>query len=287
MLSAGKLRIISEDIIRLQENLHDSYVLFQNGINDNIDYKRATIALNNAFAERKSLEESVKAKKSFLKQLMGYPENEPLELRYDFASLEKRAVTDTMQMVDYNNRIEYQLLQTNLNLQKANLNYNRLSFLPNLSAFGNYNLNYQNSSFSRLYSTSFPNSAIGLNLTFPVFQGTKRVQEIRKARFQLERLALDTLRLKDAITAQYVQALADYKGNLAAYTATGKNTEIAGEVYNTVKLQYARGIKSYLEVIVAEADLVTSRVNNLNALIMLMFARLDLDKSLGNISIDY
>ncbi|MDP4224344.1 MAG: TolC family protein [Bacteroidota bacterium] len=287
LLSTGQLRIINEDIGRLQESLHDSYVLYQNGINDNIDFKRATIALNNALAGRKSAEESIKGKISFLKQLMGYPDDKPLALKYDIGSLQKEVLVDTLQQVNYNNRIEYQLLQTNLKLQKANVEYNRLSLLPSLSAFGNYNFNYQNDDFSNLYKDVFPSSSVGLSLAFPIFQGTRRIQEVRKAKFQFERLSIDTLRLKDEINTQYVQALADYKSNLAAYRATRKNTDIATEVYNTVKLQYVQGIKTYLEVIVAESDLVSARINNLNALFMLMFARLDVDKAFGRISPDY
>ncbi len=287
LLSMGQLHIINEDISRLSESLHDAYARYQNGVNDIIDYKRATISLNNALATKKNAEESISGKISFLKQLMGYPDDKVLALKYSGIPMKEGILVDTLEAVKYQNRIEYQLLQTNLHLQKSNIDYNRLSFLPSLSAYANYNLNYQNDVFSQLYKTSFPNSVAGLALSFPIFQGTRRIQEIKKAKFQYERVSLDTLRLKDVINTQYDQAMAAYKSNLEAYKITKENINIAQEVYNTVKLQYNQGIKSYLEVIVSETDLMSARVNNLNAIYMLMFSKIDLDRALGKISVNY
>lgn len=287
LLSMGQLHIITEDISRLSESLNNAYARYQNGVNDVIDYKRATISLNNALTRKKSAEESIGGKISFLKQLMGYPDDKPLALKYNSISLKDDIVIDTLQTVNYHNRIEYQLLQTNLHLQKSNIEYNRLSFLPSLSAYASYNINYQNDEFSQLYKKSFPNSIAGLSLTLPIFQGTRRIQEIKRSRFQYNKLALDTLRLRNEINSQYDQAMADYRSNLTAYRITQQNIDIAREVYNTVNLQYNQGVKTYLEVIVSEADLMSAHINNLNALFMLMFSKLDVDRALGKVSIDY
>jgi outer membrane protein len=287
LLSYQQLDIIKEEIDRLSKSLKDAYALYSNGTSDVIDYKRATIALNNALAQKKNAEETIKSKMSTLKQQMGYPNDKPLTLNSNKNLMEKDVMVDTLQNLNVNNRIEYQLLQTNLRLQKARLDYYRLGFLPTLSAFADYNLIYQNDAFSDLYKRSFPNSIIGLNLSFPIFQGTKRIQNVRKSNFQYQRLELDTLNTSNEINTQYVTAMAAYKGNMAAYRITLQNINIAQEVYNTVQLQYNQGIKTYLEVIVSETDLMSARINNLNALFMLMFSKIDVQRALGKISIDY
>jgi outer membrane protein len=287
LLSYQQLDIIKEEIDRLSKSLKDAYALYSNGTSDIIDYKRATIALNNALAQKKNAEETIKSKMSTLKQLMGYPNDKPLTLNSNKNLMEKDVMVDTLQNLNIYDRIEYQLLQTNLRLQKARLDYYRLGFLPTLSAFADYNLIYQNDAFSDLYKRSFPNSIIGLNLSFPIFQGTKRIQNVKKSNLQYQRLALDTLNTRNEINTQYVTAMASYKSDMAAYRITMQNIEIAQEVYNTVKLQYNQGIKTYLEVIVSETDLMSARINNLNALFMLMFSKIDVQRALGKISIDY
>jgi outer membrane protein TolC len=287
LLSLEQLNIIKEEIGRLSLSLKDAHALYQSGTSDMIDYKRATISLNIALSQRKAAEESIKAKTSILKQLIGYPNDKALTLNSNILSMEKDVLLDTLQNINISKRIEYQLLQTNLKLQKARIDYYRMSFLPSLSAFANYNIIYQNDVFSELYKRSFPNSTIGLSLSFPIFEGTKRVQNIKRSNMQYERLALDTITLRNEMNTQFVSAMASYKSDLAVYRITLQNIQIAQDVYNTVKLQYNQGIKTYLEVIVSETDLMSARINNLNALFMLMFSNIDVKRSLGEILVDY
>ncbi len=287
LLSREQLNIIKEEIDRLSKSLKDAYALYQSGTSDVIDYKRATISLNNALSQKKNAEESIKSKISYLKQVMGYPNEKPLNLSSNILSMEKDAIIDTLQNINVYNRIEYQLLQTNLKLQKSKTDYYRMSFLPSLSAFANYNIIYQNDVYNQLFKSSYPNSTIGLSLSFPIFEGTKRIQNIKKSKMQYERLTLDTLNTRNEMNTQFVSAMASYKSDLAAYRMTQQNIEIAQDVYNTVKLQYNQGIKTYLEVIVSETDLMSARINNLNALFMLMFSNIDVKRALGEISVDY
>ena len=287
LLSREQLNIIKEEIDRLSKSLKDAYALYQSGTSDVIDYKRATISLNNALSQKKNAEESIKAKISYLKQVIGYPNEKPLNLSSNILSMEKDAIIDTLQNINVYNRIEYQLLQTNLKLQKSKTDYYRMSFLPSLSAFANYNIIYQNDVYNQLFKSSYPNSTIGLSLSFPIFEGTKRIQNIKKSKMQYERLTLDTLNTRNEMNTQFVSAMASYKSDMAAYRMTQQNIEIAQDVYNTVKLQYNQGIKTYLEVIVSETDLMSARINNLNALFMLMFSNIDVKRALGEISVDY
>ena len=215
LLSYEQLNIIKEEISRLSISLKDAYALYQNGTSDMIDYKRATISLNNALSQKKSSEEAIKSKLSYLKQLMGYPSDKVLTIKSNTKSMENDVLLDTLEKVNVYNRIEYQLLQTNLKLQKSRIDYYRLSLLPSLSAFANYNIIYQNDVFSDLYKRSFPNSTIGLSLSFPIFQGTKRIQNIKKSNMQYERLALDTLNTRNEINTQFVTAMSSYKSDLA------------------------------------------------------------------------
>ena len=287
LLSEQMLKIINEDIDRLSVSLNNANSLYTNGTTDKIDFNRATISLNNAKSQKISIGNTIKAKKSILKQLMGYPENNPLELKYNFNEMKRDVLIDTTQGIKYSDRIEYQLLKTNIKLQKLSLNYYRQSFLPSLSAYANYNLIYQNDSNSALFDQSFPNTNVGLALSFPIFAGTKKWQNIKRARFTYERLVLDTINLKNEMNTGYVLALSEYKSNLTAYNFTEQNINIARDVYNTVMFQYKQGIKPYLDVIISETDLLTAQLNNLSSLISLMYSKIDVQQALGKITVDY
>jgi outer membrane protein len=279
-----QIKTTSEDITRLERSLRDATYQYQAGITDKTDYKRATIALNNAKALLKTNEELLKAKIEYLKALMGYPVSAPLDIKYDTLQMENEIVLDTLQSSNYNTRIEYQLLQTQYKLQQANLKYNKWSFIPNVSANGAYNFNFQNDEFSKLYNVNYPNAFANLTVAVPLFQGGKRIQNIRNAELQLNLLEADMTDLRNNINAEYAQAIASYKASLASYLALKENLDLAQEVYDVINLQYRSGVKTYLEVITSETDLRTARINYYNALYQLLSSKIDVQRSLGQIN---
>jgi outer membrane protein TolC len=283
LLTMEQIALLDEDIIRLKQSVKDTYNQYKGGIVDKTDYQRATIALNNAEAELKQNQEFLKVRNAFLKEQMGYPADAELNIEFDKTQMQNEIFIDTTQKTSYENRIEYQLLQSRIRLQQANLSYNDLSFIPTLSAFANYIYFFQNDNLSKLYNTNYPNSNIGLQLSFPIFQGGKRIQEIEQASLELDRYNYDIILLKDSINTGYISALGEYKSSLSNYNILKANLDLAKDVYNTIQLQYKSGIKTYLEVITAETDLRTTQANYNNALFQVLSSKLDVQRSLGTI----
>lgn len=278
-----QIRVSEENIQRLERSYKDAYNQYQAGITDKTDYKRAAIALNNTKASKRSFEVLLKARIESLKARMNYPVNADLDIVYDTATMENEVVLDTVQAIDYTQRIEYQLLQTQMRLLEANVSYNKWSFLPSLSANGAYNLNYLNNDFSKLYNQSYPASYAGLTLSLPIFQGGKRKYQIQQAKWQLRRTGLDITYLKNAVNEEYNGALANYKSSLANFFALKENLALAKEVYDVIQLQYRSGVKTYLEVITSETDLRTAQINYYDALYALLSSKIDVQRALGEI----
>ncbi|RZM29426.1 MAG: TolC family protein, partial [Pedobacter sp.] len=144
-----------------------------------------------------------------------------------------------------------------------------------------YSLAYFNDSFSKLYNNGFPTSFAGLTLNFPIFTGGKRLQNLAKARLQVERADLDLVNSRNAINAEYSQAMADYKSNYNNWKVLAENVTLAQDVYKVVDLQYREGIKTYLDVIVSQADLRTAELNYYNALFQVLSSKIDVQRALG------
>jgi len=283
LLSQRQLDIIKEDIVRLQRSLKDAYARYQAGVVDKTDYKQATIALNNSLATRKSTEEAIKSKSAYLRQQMGMPAERPLTLAYDSTRFEGEANIDTNQTLNYTNRIEYRLLETRKGITALNIDYYRYGWLPTISANGAYNLGFFSAKTGDLYNQSFPSAYAGLTLTIPIFTGTKRLQNLSKARLEVDRADLDLVNTRNTINTQYVQALASYKSNYNNWMLLKQNVDLAKDVYNIVSLQYREGIKTYLDVIVSQSDLRTAELNYFNALFQVLSSKIDLQKALGTI----
>ncbi len=145
-------------------------------------------------------------------------------------------------------------------------------------------MNYLNNDFGKLYSQSFPNSYAGLTLSFPIFQGGKRKFNIQQSVWELKRTDLEIINFENTVNAEYSAAIANYKASLADYFAVKENVALAQEVYDVIALQYNSGIKTYLEVINAETDLRTAKINYFDALYQVLSSKIDVQKSLGLIS---
>ena len=283
LLTEQDIKVLDDDIVRLQRNLKDTYNQFQGGLVDKTDYKRATISLNNSVAQRKTDQETLKAKYAVLIQLMGYTGKDSLHLAYDSAAMQQEVAMDTTALPDYNQRIEFQQLMTQKRLQQAEVKYQKWAYIPSVTAGAGYSLNYLNPEFSKLYSNNFPTSYAGLTISVPIFQGTQRTQNIRIAELQLTRIDWDVINLESGINSQYAQALAGYKSNLSNYYIQRDNLGLARDVFNTIELQYRSGVKAYLDLITSETDLRTAQVNYSDALYQVLSSKLDVEKALGSI----
>jgi outer membrane protein TolC len=281
LATTQQVKVADENIRRIERSLQDAKFQYDAGVADKTDFKRATIALNNAKASKTANVEILKAKQEYLKSLMGYPVEAPIDLKYDSVALEQSITAPADENPELNNRIEFQLLSTQIKLQEANLKYNKWAYLPNVSLNGAYNLNYLNNEFSKLYNVNYPASFAAITLGFPIFQGGKRKSAIDAAEWQLERTKLDLLSLKNSVNAAYSQAIATYKSTYTNYLALKENLDLAREVYDVIQLQYRNGIKTYLEVINAETDLRTATINYYTALYNVLASKVDVQKELG------
>jgi len=286
LTSEEQLNIIQENIDRMQRQLNDAKARYETGITDKTDFKRAQIALSNTLADQKRVRELLTYKYAFLKELIGLTADQPMDLSFDDVAMESEILLDTTQSLDYNQRVEFRQLQTIQQLQHLNTQYNKWTFLPNLSAFYNYAWDFRNDQFSHMYDEGFPRSVFGLTLNVPIFQGGKRIHEIRKSKLQETRLDWDVVNLKNQLNTQYEMALATYQANLNDWRVARENVALSEEVYNTIKLQYDEEIKLYLDLMTAETDLRTAQINYLNALFAVLAGKLEVQRALGTVDID-
>ena len=284
LATSQQIKVSEESIVRLQRSLKDAYSRYTSGVADKTDYKRATIQLINTEASLKSSTELLKFKMEYLKTLIGYPIDSDLTILYDTLQMESEVTLDTLQDLNYTEHIDYKLLYTQKELQEANVKYANWAFLPNVSAYGAYILNYQNNKFSELYDTKYPYSYVGATLAFPIFQGGKRIAKIQEQKWTSRRLDWSLKNLQNVLNAEYTRAMSSYKSNLATYIAQKENVELAKEVYDVIQLQYKNGIRPYLDVTIAETDLRTTRINYFNALYLVLASKMDVQRALGQIN---
>jgi outer membrane protein TolC len=235
-------------------------------------------------AQLKQALENVVPQYATLKQNMGFPPEKQFNVVFDTLEMMKSIHFDTTEQLQYEKRIEFQLLNTNKDLQSQLIDYYHYSWLPTVSAMFDYNLNFQSNQLGNLLGTSYPSSLIGVQFSIPIFTGFARLNNLRKAKLQGQILDWNQTDLKSQIYTQYTTALANYKSNFYNLQLLQRNVGLSRRVFFVVELQYRQGIVPYLNVITAETNLITSEINYLNALFNVLSNKIDLEKAMGIIS---
>lgn len=279
-----QINVLKEDTARLGRNVRDTYHQYKGGIVDETDYLQATITLNNSRTQLKQAAENIAPQYAALKQLMGYEPEKQFNVTIDTTQMMSNIRIDTTKQLQYEKRVEYQQLITRRDLQFELTHYYRYGFIPTVSGFFNYNLQFANNNFPSLLSNSYPSSLIGLSLNIPIFTGFARLHNLQKSHLQEQIIQWDAIDLKSQVYKEYATGLANYKGNLYNFNNQQKNVALARRVYFVVNLQYKQGIVAYLNVITAESNLITSEINYTNALFQLLSSKIDLEKAMGDIT---
>jgi len=283
LLTLEEINVLKGDTAQFARNVKDTYHQYIGGIVDKTDYEEAVITLNNTKAQLQQQVNNINPQYAVLKQAMGYPPEKQFNLSVDTLQMMKEIGFDTTRSLEFQKRIEFQQVQTEKQLQYQLTDYYRLAFLPTLGAFYNYYYEYENSNFSDLFSHAYPYSDIGLSLNIPLFTGFSRLNNVQKSRLQSQVLDWSEINLKSLIYTQYTSALANYKSYFYNWNLLKDNVTMAKDAYRIVDLQYRQGTVPYLNVIVAESNLITAEIGYSNALFQVLSSKIDLEKAMGDI----
>jgi outer membrane protein TolC len=283
LLTLEQINVLKEDTARLGTDVLDTYHQFVGGLVDETDYEQAVITLNNSRAQLRQQVENITPSYANLKHIMGYPPEKQFNVTYDTLEMKQEIVCDTTRPLQYEKRIEFQQLQTEKELQRQLTGFYELSFLPSVSAFYNYNYEYQSNTTSQLFKNAYPYSFFGLSLSLPIFTGFSRIENIHRSELQEQNLDWAEVNLRSQIYAEYTSALSSYKSNLYNMSLMQDNKTRAMNVYRIVSLQYNQGIVSYLNIIVAESNLINAEIGYLDALFQVLSSKIDLEKATGDI----
>lgn len=284
-LVIGRRQITSIDanISRFEKLFHDVTEIYKNGFAEKLDVDKVEVQLTNLKTEKLKAENQLEAGYAGLKFLMNMPQSNSLILADTLSEEElKQNILDSV--YDYKNRKDYQLLSITSKLQGYNIKRYKLSKIPTVSSFLNYNQNAQRQEFNFFSSGDwYLTSIVGLKISVPLFDGGARNARTSKARFDLQKTNNNIDLLKSSIDRDVQQARLSMRTALATIDAQKKNLALAESVYNTTKLKYEQGLGSNQEIYNAQAELKVGQNNYYGALYDAINAKIDYLRAVGRL----
>ena len=175
------------------------------------------------------------------------------------------------QAFDINENSQYQLMQTQEELQKKMVGLKKWAYAPTISA--NYSYSYQIK--SGLFSA--PHTA-GVTMSIPLFSGLQRKAQLDQEKITLDQTTLNKSLLEDQLNLQEEQYKFALKNALEDYNLQRENITVAKKVLENYRNKYNAGAVSSLDLTQANNNYLQAENNYTSACLTLLQAQTQLDK---------
>jgi outer membrane protein TolC len=277
--------ILKASLANARSVLSDITELRNAGFAEKIDVDRTMLQVNNLATDSIRIGSLMTLSEQLLKFRMGMEIDQPIVLTDTMVEETVNEARTTLGGdVDYGNRTEFSLAQSQLKLNRYDLKRHKFSGLPTLAAFASAGYNFSTNEFNDVFQFreyyQF-NSLWGLRLSFPIFDGLQRRNRVKQAEFAVKKSENDIENLKLGIDFEAAQAKTSLRNSLLALESQKKNMELGNTVLDLARRKYKEGVGSNIEVTQAQSELLQAQNNYFAALLTVMNAQTELKKALG------
>lgn len=286
LVNRERAKLIEANLDRLKKLLDDTKALLSGGFVEKIDADRVTVAYNNLLSEKEKVSRLVGLTEILLKFQMGIDLTTPILLT-DGLNLEEPPAIDSVQIssFDFNNRIEYSLLQSQRKLNEIDIKKSNWRYFPSVVLYGNYSQQAQRNEFD-FFDTDkkwFPIGLIGGTISLPIFDGFQNHYRLQQSKINLLKTQNNLRMLENSISLEIQSSQISYLNTLNSVKTQKSNMELAQGIYDVAKKKYDQGVGSNLEVMTAETSLKEAQTNYIGALFDYYVAKIDFEKATGKI----
>jgi len=282
-----QLEVLISTKQRLTSLLNDMNQMYQTGFAEKLDVDKLQVSLNNTESGQNQLNNALKIGMASLKNTLGISQKDSLVL---IQNLDVNALkVDLMSTNDFNyeKRSEIALLNTALELQKLDFKRYKLSYLPSVVAFYQFQRSGQrNNSFAEFTGKSwfwFNTGLVGLQVNVPIYSGNKRKSLMNQAKYAGEKVENNILQLKQFIDLEQEIAKTTLNNAIINLDVQDRNVKLADEVFTKTKIKYENGLGSSFEVIQADTELQRAQGSYFQALYEGMIAKTSFAKAFNKL----
>lgn len=217
---------------------------------------------------------------------MNYPQAEELKIAGSLESEFTKAENETIgNDPDYNKRIEYQIMQTEKELNVINNQNNKANLYPKLYAFGTMGANTgafdANDLFQRDNYRGY--GYVGLNLTVPIFNGLSKRYKIEQSKIDVAKSENQIKQLEYSIDYEFAEKKIKLLDKLEAIDFQKENMDLASEVYRVTNIKYKQGLVSNFETVSSKQDMAEAENSYYSALYETLLAYVEFKKANGTL----
>ena len=264
LLAQTSLKLINANLDALGKTKFDLEKLVQNGFLDRTEFDKVSLQYSSLELQRDKLIDQQKTLMMVLKIQLGLNFEDQIELTDELIKMyEASKLTIPANKVDYNNRLEYQLINQAISLNTLDKKRYQFGYAPSLVGIFSTQRNSFGQTFGDLGKNWYEGTLWGLNLSIPIFDGLKKSAQIQQASINIKKAENDKKLLSNVIEQEVFIARTTYDRSAKQLEVQKKNLDLAQDIYNRTELKFKNGLTSSLELTIAQRDLETARASYL------------------------
>jgi outer membrane protein len=289
VVSKEMIKLLDANITKVKKSYDDTKAYNQQGMTELIDVERLEVQYNNLLTERDKAVKSIGVAETMLKFQMGYGLNDPITTA-DSIDVNGEVQELNASKIDVSHRPEYQVLMAQQSLFDIDLKRLKWGYMPTLAAYGSYQYNAQRNDFTLLSFDKndptkkwFKIALVGVTLNLNIFDGLQRHNKIQQAQITSlkNQNTLKTLQMSSELEA--TAAAISYNNALLSARVQKRNMELAQHVFEVAQKKFENGVGNNIEVVLAQATMLESQTNYINAIYNTVIAKIDYQKATGTL----
>ncbi|MFL5753689.1 MAG: TolC family protein [Bacteroidia bacterium] len=284
LVNKERIKLLDANVSRLKKLLDDTRAYNKEGFVEKIDVDRLEVTYNNLITEKEKTERLISLSETLLKFQMGYKLSDPITLSDKLDAEQQSALTmNDNGKINFANRPEYAIAETQRSLNELDLKRNRMAYLPTLVGYASWNYNAQRTKFDFFDASQkwFSIGIIGATLNVPVFDGLQKHWRIQQAKVSLQKTNNNIQNLELAIELETASSSVSYQNALVSVETQKRNMDLAQNIFDVSEKKYKEGVGSNIEMVNAQTSLKEAQTNYYNALYDLLVAKTDYLKATG------
>ncbi len=267
LLAREMEKVLESSYRRMQEFARQVSVLYQEGLVSEYEHLRAQVAVDVIEPQVREARQRYEDAVARLKLVMGMPVTKSIEPIGSFAvdtTFHLPPEAEVLARVAEHN-YGLQAMRTQMEIADKVVDLYQSEFLPMLFLFGQYTYQGQSDVFRLNAFQTAKSAAVGLQLSFSLFNGFQSTARVQQARLDYQKLETMVKQTEDALRMQARSLLHRYAIALNKWRAQQKTLQTAQKGYQIAQVRYREGIGTQLEVFDAENNVRQVQLQELQA----------------------
>ena len=286
LLSEETKRTLVKNYHNTEKTYLETRAMFEQGFVEETDVDQLKVTLTTLNNSINSMERQVKLSTNMLKFQMGLDLEVPVSLSDTLYGILEKINLQSLAVNNFNinNNIEFNIIETQVELASLDLKRQKTEYLPNLSVMYMNNWNAMRSEFN-FFNTDkwYRSEMLGFTLNVPVFSSGSKRSKISQKKIELEKVIENQKLVRQSLEMENQQAGFDYNTALEKYMSENENVKLAERILEKTRVKYNNGMASSFELIQANNQYLQTESGLTSAIVELLNAKTRLDKIMNRL----